>query len=91
MIVSSIFGGLASCCAATTTLIEADQDDLEEGLDVRLSEDIVYHNGKDNKQPSILEADERVKTETNDNDELSFSEENNKKSQSDANISGRNK
>ena len=48
MIVSSIFGGLASCCAATTTLIEADQDDLEEGLDVRLGEDIVYHNGKDN-------------------------------------------
>ena len=43
----------------------------------------MYHNGKDNKQPSILEADERVKTETNDNDELSFSEENNKKSQGD--------
>ena len=65
------------------TLIEADQDDLEDGLDVRLGKDIVYHTGKDNKQPSLLEADERVKTETNDNNELSFSEENNNKSQGD--------
>ena len=68
---------------ATTTLTEADQEDLEEGLDVRLGEGIVHHNGKDLKQPSLLEADERVNTETNDNDELSFSEEKNKKSQGD--------
>ena len=43
----------------------------------------MYHNGKDLKQPSLLEADEKVNTETNDKEEVSFSEENNKKSQGD--------
>ena len=43
----------------------------------------MHHNGKDLKQPSLLEADEKVNTETNDKEEVSFSEENNKKSQGD--------